>query len=215
MTALLPDLLWKLAPLIVALLVIQSLFGSKRRKSPSKRQDRMARSGIAGERMISAAITARGLPALHDILLPYKGTVTQIDHVVATGRGLVVIETKNFAGLVLGKPRDRNWTQVSSGGKKRPFLNPILQNRMHELATIAAAGGSTIEGLVVFAGSAKFPKGLPAGVVHVSDLPALLAARGLPAGRELAAFESVRRIAVLHDTAHHKAMHAAAVARHA
>lgn len=56
----------------------------------------------------------------------------QIDHVLINHSGIWVIETKNYAGLILGGEDQREWTQVLAGGNVRNKLyNPIKQNLTH------------------------------------------------------------------------------------
>lgn len=56
---------------------------------------------------------------------------TQIDHLLITPHGIVVIETKNFAGKVVGKHDNKFWDQFTNSGTTRKITNPILQNALH------------------------------------------------------------------------------------
>jgi hypothetical protein len=60
------------------------------------------------------------------------GYTHETDHVVVTGAGVFVIETKNYSGIVLGDDDIPSWTQVLCDGKIRNKLyNPVRQNRSH------------------------------------------------------------------------------------
>ncbi|WP_147061423.1 nuclease-related domain-containing protein, partial [Kozakia baliensis] len=53
--------------------------------------------GRRGEDEVRAAIEQSNLPALHDLMLPRGASHTaQIDHLVATSAGLLVVETKRL-----------------------------------------------------------------------------------------------------------------------
>lgn len=108
-----------------------------------KNTDKRARqAGRTGESVMAGILG--GLPAdtyrvLNDLLLRTKYGTSQIDHIVVSPYMLFVIETKNYAGTVIGTDRDAVWTQVhrsaaSDGGKReetRLFQNPVRQNFTH------------------------------------------------------------------------------------
>ncbi len=71
---------------------------------------------------------------LFNLYLPRPdGTTTEVDLLLITRAGVVVIENKNYDGFIYGRDRGRYWCQVLS--PKRPvknrFLNPVLQNELH------------------------------------------------------------------------------------
>lgn len=115
--------------------------------------------GAAGEAFIAIWARGRRLVAAHDIILPREdGRLTQIDHVVRHADGLLVIETKHYAGAIYGKADEPFWTQRLGGQRKR-FQNPLRQNESHveavRLAAPQLAEGMAVEGVVVFTGSAS------------------------------------------------------------
>jgi hypothetical protein len=63
----------------------------------------------------------------------YDGTKSvQIDHLIISPSGLIVIETKNRVGKIYGKEDDLNWTVVFKYGKeKASMFNPVKQNEGH------------------------------------------------------------------------------------
>jgi hypothetical protein len=126
--------------------------------------------GAEGERKVAAEIKRLGLTALHDVYLPSKHGTTQIDHIAQAGNTIIVIETKNYRGTILGTASDYQWRQSFRKGKSTPFLSPILQNKGHVDAVKAnVAPGADVRSLVVMAGKAKFPKGKPEGVVTLDE----------------------------------------------
>ena len=56
--------------------------------------------GRKGEAGVGAALARLRLLALHDVVLADDRGVTQIDHLVRAGDGIVVIETKTYAGVI-------------------------------------------------------------------------------------------------------------------
>ncbi len=59
------------------------------------------------------------------------GTTTEIDLLLVHEKGIVVIESKNYSGLIYGNASDYKWTQVLNKSTKNRFYNPILQNKNH------------------------------------------------------------------------------------
>ena len=56
----------------------------------------------------------------------------QIDHLVLTPMGLLVIETKHWSGLVYGQLQESQWSYVPRGkGMIKRFYNPVIQNEKH------------------------------------------------------------------------------------
>ena len=126
--------------------------------------------GAVGERAVGRVLDRLGKAALHDIILPDgRGGLTQIDHLVLTQAGLLVVETKNYAGQVLGQPQDKKWTQ-RLGRQSFTFQNPLRQNYLHTQALKALTPGVPIQGRVVFTDAARFPKGVPEGMSTLSTL---------------------------------------------
>ncbi len=58
------------------------------------------------------------------------GNSCQIDHVLINQYGIWIIETKNFAGKIIGKENAREWLHYL-GNEKFEFYNPVMQNATH------------------------------------------------------------------------------------
>jgi Nuclease-related domain len=155
-----PHLVW-FVPALVALAALKALLPRL--------------SGWIGERRVSAKLE-RLFPAVrHDLILPDgRGGLTQLDHLALTPGGLLVVETKTYSGVILGQANESTWTQVI-GRRRHSFQNPLRQNYAHVRALETLAPDIPIEGRVVFAGRARFPKGLPEGVCRPADLAVELA----------------------------------------
>lgn len=92
--------------------------------------------GTESERRIINKLMKAGLKptaVYHDLLIKdADGKSHQIDIVVATDVGLVVIEVKDYIGWIFGKGNQDTWTQVTSYGRnKHRFYNPFKQNQGH------------------------------------------------------------------------------------
>lgn len=119
--------------------------------------------GTPSERLLVSNLLLSGFKPTaiyHDLLVESgNGKTTQIDIVVATDVGLIVIEVKDFTGWIFGRGNQDNWTQVFGYGKYRNrFYNPFKQNEGHikalrrlssQMATLP------MYSLVVFAGDCE------------------------------------------------------------
>lgn len=150
---------------------------SRRDRSPieawlgfSSASARAERRGAAGEAAVAKGLRRLFADVANDLILPDGGGgLTQVDHLVLTPAGLLVIETKNYRGMILGSAYERTWTQVV-GLTRNQFQNPLRQNHAHIEAVKALAPGVPVIGRVVFLDGARFPKGVPDGVAMLGAL---------------------------------------------
>lgn len=111
---------------------------------------------------------------LNNVTLDYKDGTTQIDHILFTQNGILVIETKHYSGWLFVNENQKQWTQVIYKFKNR-FQNPILQNNMHVQAVrkiLDFIPEDQIQGLVVFTGDAQFKTKIPTCVIQITHLEA-------------------------------------------
>lgn len=91
---------------------------------------------------------------LNDIILfnTKSGKTAQIDHIFFCQSGVYVIETKSYAGLILGSENANEWTEVLSNGRVRnQFYSPIKQNNTHLYVVSKIIGKKyPVKGIVVF-----------------------------------------------------------------
>jgi len=205
------DFAWQHAWIPVLLLVLAGLFAGIRLKGRRIK-------GWVGEKAVRLLLDAHGVEHLHDVYLPTRNGITQVDHVALVGGTILVIETKNYEGVIDPKHGSIAWTQVLAGGRvKNRFQSPLEQNRGHVRAVRLAGGAvAAVEGLVVFAGGARFPKGMPRGVVTVTGLPAELRrvkASRRPDAEAVAAWERVKAIHAATDRDQSKRVHLETVAK--
>ncbi len=131
--------------------------------------------GLLGERAVARVLKRHSDDVANDIILPNGGGgLTQIDHLVLTASAILVIETKHYSGLILGRAHEPQWTQVL-GRRRYGFQNPLRQNHGHIKAVQALIPHLRVEGRVVFVGGARFPKGRPPGVYDLASLERELA----------------------------------------
>ena len=88
--------------------------------------------GTGSERSLVLKLLKSGIPSetiFHDLMIK-KGNdkFSQVDIVLATTQGIVVIEVKSYSGWIFGNGNQTNWTQVMAYGKRKyRFYNPIKQ----------------------------------------------------------------------------------------
>ncbi len=92
--------------------------------------------GTKSERQLILKLIKNGIPVqtiFHDLLLEKRnGEFSQIDVVVVTTEGIIVIEVKDYSGWIFGNANHTHWTQVLAyGQRKYRFYNPIKQNNGH------------------------------------------------------------------------------------
>ena len=95
----------------------------------------------------------------------------QIDHMLLTARGLLIIDIKDVAGTVFGSDKMENWTVISN--KHRfTFSNPqpALYDRVAAVRHIVRQ--VPVEGRVIFLDEAEFTKGVPDMVATIDQLHA-------------------------------------------
>lgn len=127
--------------------------------------------GARGEAQVGRVL-ARLFPAVrHDLILPDgRGGLTQVDHLALTPAGLLVVETKNYRGAILGRARERQWRQSFGRRRGNAIQNPLHQNYGHLQAVQALELGVPVIGRVVFTDDSRFPQGRPEGVSQLATL---------------------------------------------
>jgi len=142
--------------IVVAFLIVkhhkeQKLIETVTEKGRGERSER--RSVLA---LLKMGIDQRAI--FHDCYLKHaSGAYTQIDLVVATPKGLIVIEEKDYSGWIFGNSRQKYWTQILAYGReKHRFYNPIMQNKGHINAireNLHQNHGIPIYSVIIFDGS--------------------------------------------------------------
>lgn len=97
------------------------------------------------------------------------GGLVEIDWLILTDRGLLIIETYPISGHLFGAEQIDQWTQLIEG-RSFKFANPLrhMQNARYALQTLAPK--VPIFSRVVFTADSDFPKGIPADVSTLMTL---------------------------------------------
>jgi len=121
---------------------------------------------------LNAAITAVGLEALQNVLLPDgMGGSMHVDFLLLTTRCVLVVDLRDVVGNIFGGDQMTEWT-VMAGAKRTTFQNP--QGPMYDrvAAVKQLSGDLPVEGRVLFTRRGRFPKGLPRWTMMVDSLRA-------------------------------------------
>jgi len=93
----------------------------------------------------------------------------QIDHVVLTAQGLLIVDAKDVSGAVFGSDKMQDWTVISDD-HRFTFSNPqpALYDRIAAVRQIVRQ--VPVTGRVVFLDGARFTKGVPGLTCGLDDL---------------------------------------------
>ena len=151
---------------IVIALLVGYYFGFRRRKKLDNIGEAAVRKVLTEYCRISTA------HLMNNITLEYGEGTTQIDHILFTQNGILVIETKHMKGWIFANEKNKTWTQVIYKWKNK-FQNPLLQNKLHTNALNRALSflpDENVIGITVFTGDAEFKTEIPDSVLHLSEL---------------------------------------------
>jgi hypothetical protein len=117
--------------LIAFILIFRQIREKKLLETVTKRN-----RGTRTERDLVLKFLKYGIPAqtiFHDLYVKkHNGNYSQIDLVVATKVGIIVLEVKDYSGWIFGACHQPQWTQVLAYGKRKyRFYNPVMQNCKH------------------------------------------------------------------------------------
>lgn len=119
---------------------------------------------------LARALEAVAIERLQNVLLPDgMGGHIQVEHLLLTGQGLLVIDAKSFAGTIFASERMAEWTVIGKQGRFT-FPNPLgtLYDRVAALRQLVR--DVPVAGYVLFNGSADFTKGRPRDVLSAAEL---------------------------------------------
>ncbi len=93
----------------------------------------------------------------------------QIDHLLLTSQGLLVIDIKEVAGTVFGSDKMQQWTVISEDRRFTfPNPQPALYDRVAAVRHIVR--DVPVAGRILFLDGAEFTKGTPAHVAGIDDV---------------------------------------------
>jgi hypothetical protein len=142
--------------IVAVLLLLLLLFVYRRRRTDDRSLSRIF-SAIAFER-----IDGLVLPNGDD------GEI-QIDHLLLTAYGLLIIDVKDVIGTVFGSDKMQDWTVISDS-RRFTFANPqpALYDRIAAVRAIVRQ--VPVTGRILFLDGAAFTKGVPGLVCKLDDL---------------------------------------------
>ena len=93
----------------------------------------------------------------------------QVDHLLLTSQGLLILEIKDVEGIVFGSDKMQDWTVISED-RRFTFSNPqpALYDRIAAVRQIVRQ--VPVEGRVLFLDGAEFTKGVPSMVCSLDEL---------------------------------------------
>ena len=137
-------------------------------------------AGDAGENRVSKTIQkTNSLGLLENIVVESKpGTQAIIDHLVRGKDCLIVVETKNWNGVIKGDERSNQWIQCRPSGQEQVHRNPVFQAR-RQARIVHQAMGVPVVPLVVMAGrcfpqSGNWPRGVISLALLSTRLPEII-----------------------------------------
>lgn len=119
---------------------------------------------------LSQALQDVSIDRLQNVLVPDgNGGQIQVEHLLLTANGLVVIDVKEFEGKIFAGERMAEWTVIGQKGRFT-FPNPLgtLYDRVAALKQIVR--DVPVAGFVLFAADADFTKGRPKDVMLPGEL---------------------------------------------
>ena len=119
---------------------------------------------------LSQVLGSVAIDRVQDVLLPDgNGGQIQVEHLLLTGNGLLVIDVKVFEGAIFASERMAEWTVISKKGRYT-FPNPLgtLYDRVAALKQLVR--DVPVTGLVLFGERADFSKGRPRDVLSPAEL---------------------------------------------
>lgn len=123
-------------------------------------------------RSVDAVVKSIAFEYLSNLIIPNadEGEI-QIDHLLLTAEGLVVIDVKEVAGTVFGSDKMQDWTVIAEE-RRFTFANPqpALFDRIAAVRQIVRQ--VPVTGRILFRDDADFTKGVPGLVCKLDDLVA-------------------------------------------
>ena len=124
--------------IVIGFFIISNIIKSNQRKRDRELISSVTslNRGTSSERSLILRLLKKEFPSVtiyHDLIIRKDNDeFSQIDLVLVTSEGIIVIEVKDYSGWIYGSGNNTNWTKVLSYGRKKyKFYNPIKQNNNH------------------------------------------------------------------------------------
>lgn len=129
---------------------------------------RLRRRG--GNRSLSRLFSAIAFERIDGLVVPNgdDGEI-QIDHLLLTANGLLIVDVKDVVGVVFGSDKMQDWTVINDE-RRFTFANPqpALYDRIAAIRAIVQQ--VPVTGRVLFLDGASFTKGVPKLVCQFDEL---------------------------------------------
>ena len=123
-----------------------------------------------GGNRLKKVLTEIGHERIDALLIPNgdEGEI-QIDHLILTSRGLLIIDIKEAVGTVFGSDKMQEWAVISKD-RRYTFPNPqaALYDRIAAVRHIVRQ--VPVAGRILFLDGAEFTKGVPSLVSNLDEL---------------------------------------------
>ena len=139
-------------------LFFDKLFNSKEHKNAGSKGERLTYMELTG--FFSGIFDKEEV--LRNVYIKKRDEkFTEIDLLVVTRKGVIVIESKNYAGNIEGNGGQQYWTQTLPNGMINKFYNPLWQNKGHMRAISEYLEDAGFEGIhyhsfIVFSDRCEF-----------------------------------------------------------
>ena len=121
-------------------------------------------------RSLANVLNAIAFDRLQGLVIPKadEGEI-QIDHLILTAQGLLIIEIKDVQGAVFGSDKMQDWTVIGENNRFT-FNNPqpALYDRIAAVRQVVRQ--VPVAGRIVFLDGASFTKGVPSLVCNLDEL---------------------------------------------
>ena len=118
------------------------------------------------------ALAAIGFDHVEELIIPSadEGEI-QVDKLILTSKGLLILEIKDVQGTVFGSDKMQDWTVIAADRRYTfPNPQPALYDRIAAVRQIVRQ--VPVAGRVVFLDGADFTKGVPSMVCNLEELVA-------------------------------------------
>jgi len=137
----------------------------------------------------------------HDLIIKKENNkFSQVDIVIATTQGIIVIEVKDYSGWIFGNGNQTNWTQVLAYGRKKyRFYNPIKQVNSQILSlkkSLKQLDKIPFFSIIVFYGDCELKEinYVPDGTIIVKPHRLIEAINSIKVNNEVAPYENKQQV---------------------
>ena len=127
---------------------------------------------FAGGSSLESALAAIGFDHVNALIIPNadEGEI-QIDKLILTSKGLLILEVKDVQGVVFGSDKMQDWTVIAEDRRYTfPNPQPSLYDRIAAVRQIVRQ--VPVSGRILFLDGAEFTKGVPDLVCNLEELVA-------------------------------------------